>query len=393
MTRAHALRCLNLAHFLDHFFLLVFPTAVIALHREWGIGYGEALALGTPSFVAFALGTLPAGWLGDRLGGVLMMRAFFVGIGLASIAVGLAQDPLALAVALGALGLFAAIYHPVAIAMVVGLSERSGRALGVNGVYGNLGVAAAPLATGALAQAFGWRAAFVVPGALTVALGMVYLAWSREHPDALDAGSAEPRAAMAPGDPLRVLLVVAVTSLFGGLIFHGVTVALPKLLEERLALEGTGLLGIGAAASLIFALAAFTQIPAGRLVDRSGAKPVLLLASGLQIPLLLAVGLFPGGLAALAALPLMVAVFGQVPVVSWLVGRHVPPAWRARAYGLQFLLSLGVSAVILPLIAALHAKTGTSGALFALLAGVGLLVFTAAFALPGRRASAPLPAS
>ena len=97
---------LNLAHAYDHFFLLILPTAVFGSRRP-GMSYGEALALGTAAFVMFGLGTLPAGWLGDRGSRTHLMSIFFVGIGLASILVGLAQGPLALILGLGLLGLFA----------------------------------------------------------------------------------------------------------------------------------------------------------------------------------------------------------------------------------------------------------------------------------------------
>ena len=58
---------LNIGHFLDHLFMLVFATvAALALHREWGVSYGELLAYATPGFFAFGLFSLPAGWLADR---------------------------------------------------------------------------------------------------------------------------------------------------------------------------------------------------------------------------------------------------------------------------------------------------------------------------------------
>ena len=60
--------------------------------------------------------------------------------------------------------MFAAIYHPVGIAMLVAVPEKMGRALGWNGLWGNLGLAAAALISGALMDWLGWRAAFFVPG-------------------------------------------------------------------------------------------------------------------------------------------------------------------------------------------------------------------------------------
>src|ERR687897_206575 len=165
---------LNLAHAYDHFFLLILPTAVLALAPAWGMSYGEALALGTAAFVMFGLGTLPAGWLGDRWSRTHLMSIFFVGIGLASILVGLAHGPLALTLGLGLLGLFASIYHPVGTALVVQNALRTGQSLGVNGVFGNLGVAAAGLVTGLITDFLGWRAAFLLPGVIAVLTGVLF---------------------------------------------------------------------------------------------------------------------------------------------------------------------------------------------------------------------------
>ena len=51
--------------------------------------------------------------------------------------------------------MFAAIYHPVGIAMLVAAPEKMGRALGWNGLWGNLGLAAAALIAGALMDLLG----------------------------------------------------------------------------------------------------------------------------------------------------------------------------------------------------------------------------------------------
>ncbi|MCT8971958.1 MFS transporter [Microbaculum marinisediminis] len=391
------LRFVNIAHFLDHYFLLIFPTAVLAIHPTWDMSYGEALALGTPGFIAFALCTPLAGWLGDRYGDKPLMAAFFLGLGLSSIATGLAAGPITLALGLTGIGAFASIYHPVGTAMIVRLAARTGRALGVNGVYGNLGVAAAAGATGLLAGYLGWRAAFIVPGALTVTLGIAF-AWLPAV--VLDAdGAGGPKSVEATnGDRLRVLAVVFVASLFGGIAFNGVTVALPKIFEERLSggLDGaSGVAAIGAYASLVFALAAFTQLPVGRLLDRIGAKPIMFSLTGLQAVLFFVLAQVDGALAVLVSVPLMLAVFGEIPVGAWLIGHYVAPAWRSRVYSIQFLLTLGVSSGIVPMIAVLHERTGSSTALLMLLGGAMAVVFAMALLLPGgMRAprAAPQPA-
>src|SRR5215510_6742878 len=181
---------LNVAHFLTHYFLLIFPTAVLAIHREWGAPYGETLSLGTASFVALALGTLPAGWLGDRWRRSHLMVIFFLGLGGASIVAGFATGAPMLALGLALVGLFAAIYHPVAIAAVVQLAAGSGRAIAVNGVWGNMGFAGAAVATGALTEAFGWRTAFILPGVITVAIGIAAVFFMGRSVDVVRAGKA-----------------------------------------------------------------------------------------------------------------------------------------------------------------------------------------------------------
>src|SRR4030095_15723098 len=177
MARRLPLLFLNVAHFCTHYFLLVFPTAVLAIHREWGMPYGEALALGTATSVAVALGTLPAGWLGDRWRRSHLIAIFFIGRGLSSILAGLSEGPVLLTAGLALMGLFAAIYHPVAIAAVVQLAEGRGWAPAVNGVFGNLGFAGAAVATGLLTEEFGWRAAFIVPGIVAILLGLAAIVW------------------------------------------------------------------------------------------------------------------------------------------------------------------------------------------------------------------------
>ena len=383
---------LNLAHAYDHFFLLIFPTAVLALAPAWGMSYGEALAFGTAAFVTFGLGTLPAGWLGDRWSRAGLMSVFFVGLGGAAILTGLAQGPVSLTTGLGLLGLFASIYHPVGTALVVQNAGQAGRALGVNGVFGNLGVAAAGLVTGAIAAWLGWRAAFILPGVLAVLTGLVFA--RHVAPAMAEAGAARPKAKpkieLDANAQLRMFVVIGVASLFGGIVFHGTTVALPKIFEVRLAAVVDDLAGIGVLVALVFALAALAQIVVGHLLDRLGARPLLPAVALLQALCLFgAIELWGWGML-LIAVPMMLFVFGEIPIAAWLVGRYVAASWQSRVFALQYVLSLGVSAAVVPLIAVLYESTGGFEALFLTMAVAAVVVAAAALLLPRLR---PAPAS
>ena len=172
--RRLAIGFLNWAHALDHFVMLIFPTVVIELEVVYGRSYSDLIALGTASFVAFGLFSLPAGWLADRWSRRDMMVAFYVGCGLSLIGAAFAPSLVALAVALFALGVFAAIYHPVGTAMIIERATVRGRTLAFNGVCGNLGVALAAGTTAVLTAVLSWRGAFLVPGLVCVATGAAY---------------------------------------------------------------------------------------------------------------------------------------------------------------------------------------------------------------------------
>lgn len=384
------LRLLNVGHLYDHWFILIFATAVIAMTGEFGLGYAEMMALSTPGFLALGLFAMPAGWLGDRWSRRGMMAVFFLGLGAASILVGLARTPLELAVALTLLGIFAAIYHPVAIAMVSegGPPSETGRRLGVNGVWGNMGIAGAALVTGAFVDLAGWRSAFILPGLLSVATGLVYLhvtSGERRAGERPAPGRVRAAPRMREGWQ-RALLVVAAATTASAIIFNGVTIAMPMVFQERIAGIVTSATGIGAVASGIYALAAFSQMVVGRAIDRFPVRPLLSFVAAGQILALALAAFATGWLLIGASLVMMVMVFGQVPIASTLIARFTPNEVRARVFGLQFLLTFGIGALAVPLISLLHGRAGFS-AFFLVLAALAAAILAVAQALPDPRPS------
>jgi MFS family permease len=353
-SRPHAL-LLNLAHLLDHFFMLIFPTAVLAISKEWGLSFSQLLPLSLPAVAIFGLGALPAGWLADRWSRRGMMAVFFFGIGAASVMAGLAQNAWQLGAALALIGVFAAIYHPVGIAMLTIGTPRLGWTLGVNGVWGNLGLGIAALVTGLIVQFFDWRVAFIVPGVASIGLGFAYLAASR---GATNAASAKKGASVKIPPELmkRLVIVFLVAVVCNGLLFHATTVSMPKLFDERLrgVLDGdAGLGAIGAIIAVVYLIAAMAQLLVGSLIDRISLRTALLGVVALQAPLfLLAMSGSGWGLVA-AAIGIMFFVFGQIPINDAMVARYTSDRWRARAYGLRYVASFLGSAGAVMLVSTL----------------------------------------
>jgi len=396
---------INAAHYFTHYCLLVLPTAVLAMARPggpFGDSYGPILALATGMFVLYGLLSLPQGWLAQRVGRKALMVAFFLGTGLSMAATGLADTPVALAIALAATGAFAAIYHPIGTAMLVeAAGDKPGRAIGLNGVFGNFGVASAPVVTAFLAQAAGWPAAFLVPGLLCAVLGLVYL---REP--AFDtsraAGQTRPFPEIPPALVRRAVAVLMLIAVVSGLVFNAFTILIPKLMEERLASDPTLLPLVGALAFGATLCGAATQFTVGRLLDRVTLKRVFLPLALVLAPSLALLSFVQGwGVLLLSALA-AATIFGQVTVNETMVARYISPKLRTKLYSVRFFVGFLGAAAAAPLVGYLHETTGSLAVCLMVLAGFALVTLGCALAFPDRkeelqpelwgRAPAPAPA-
>lgn len=377
---------INAAHTLTHFSLLVLPTAVLAMARPggaFGAAYGPILALATGMFVFYGLFSLPQGWIAERIGRKALMTAFFLGTGGAMIACGFAPGPTMLAVALAAVGLFAAIYHPIGTAMLVeAAGAKPGRAIGVNGVFGNIGVALAPVVTAFLANQLGWQAAFIAPGLLCVGLGLV---WMREpwH-DAAAARGHRPFPPVPRHLVRRAVIVLLLIAAVSGLVFNAFTLLLPKLMQERLGGDARFLPLVGVAAFLATLCGALTQFTVGRMIDRTTLKRVFLPVSIILCPSLAALSYARGWLVLPLAGLVAASVFGQVTVNETMAARYISPAMRARIYSVRFFVGFLGAAAAAPVVATLHERTGSLTLVTLVLAAFAVVTLGCALFFPDR---------
>jgi MFS family permease len=376
---------LNLGHLLDHLAMLVFPTAVLALGAQWNRPYSELLPLALGGFIAFGAFAIPAGWLADHWSRYRVLAIFFFGIGAALFLTGFSREPWHMAVGLTLVGAFAAIYHPVGIAMLVAAPERMGRVLGWNGLWGNLGLAFAALLTGALVDLAGWRAAFFVPGLICVAAGGGFLALVKD-PGRVKKTSKSIGLHVDGRTMARIFTVLLVATAFGGIIFNSTTVSMPKVFDERLrALTQTNF-GVGALVAAVYTVAAFAQVAMGALIDRFELRRLMIGVALAQIPLLALAANLEGWAMLGAAVLMMLAVFGQIPLNDAIVGRYCADEYRARVLAVRYVVSLGVAAVAVPLIAVLHATKGGFANVFSVLALLAAGMLTASLFFPTRDA-------
>lgn len=379
---------INAAHVFTHYSLLILATAVLGMVQqspaEFGTAYGPILALGTGMFVLYGLGSLPMGWLADRFGRKGMMAAFFLGTGAFMVVAGFASSPLLLGVALALMGAFAAIYHPIGTAMLVeAAGARVGRAVGINGVFGNLGVATAPVLTAFLAAKAGWQWAFVLPGVLCLGVGLLYL---REpaFDTAKAAGPQKPFPAIPPAVVRRAVIVLLSIAAVSGLVFNAFTLLVPKLMEERLASSPDLLPVVGLLAFAATLCGGLTQFTVGHLIDRHTLKVVFMPLALVLAPCLALLAFAEGWVVLPLAAVVAAAVFGQVTVNETMTARYVAPALRAKLYSVRFTIGFLGAAAASPLIGFLHKETGSLSAGMLVLAAFAVVILLCALLFPNR---------
>ncbi len=384
MKRNYLVPFINLGHLLDHLVMLVFPTVVLALAREWDKPYAELLPLALGGFIAFGAFAVPAGWLADHWSRYKMMAVFFFGIGGALFLTGFASTPWQIAAGLTLTGVFAAIYHPVGIAMLVASPKNLGMALGWNGLWGNLGLAFAAIVSGALMDLWGWRSAFFVPGLAAIAVGAAFLLLVPD-PGPVAKKSKTIGLHLDTRTMAQIFIILLVATACGGVIFNSTTVAMPKIFDERLrALTQTNV-GIGALVAFVYSVAAFAQVLMGTLMSRFEMKHLMIAVGLVQIPLLAAATSLDGWPMLAVALLMMMAIFGQIPLNDGIVAKYVADEYRARVLSVRYVVSLGVAALAVPMIAVLHRTEGGFRNVFMVLAVLACAIFISALFFPSRR--------
>jgi len=385
---------LNFAHALDHYVMLIFPTVVIGLAVIYQRSYADLLFLATASFFAFGIFSLPAGWLADHWSRRNMMAVFWFGCGSSLAAGGMAPNVYVLAAALAVLGMFASIYHPVGMAMLIEASKARGRTLAFNGVCGNLGAALAAGITALIASYFGWRAAFFVPAALCLITGAFYLALMPDDRHQTAKRESAPQA--RPGRVAAVLMfgLFIVIALCAGLVFNVISVALPKIVDERI--NNVSLVVVGGLTTTVFIAGAMAQLAIGRLVERFAPHMLLMAITAILFAGVIWSAYASGPLLMAALMVAMIGIYGQVTVNDVVIARYTADAWRGRVYAVRYFLVFISSGAAVAIIAFLHSRGGFDLVLL-VTAAISLAFFVATLGVAviasgaetGRRAAVP----
>ncbi len=380
LNRATSL-LLNFGHALDHLFLLIFATAVLQMAAAFGVGRWEDLMpYGTGAFLMFGLGSVLAGKLGDQWGRRKMMLVFFFGMGVSALLVSITQTTWQLAAALTLLGTFSSIYHPVGIPMLLQNTTTPGKVIGINGLAGNLGIALAAILTGLLVKYFGWRTAFVVPGVVSLLLGV---AFHRVAP--LETSSPAKRTSKQLDIPPKVLakvfLIMTLAATSASLIFNFTTNGNTQLLQSRIGPLGQDPAVLGLLMGAVYAIASVSQLIVGHLIDRYPLKTIWLSVVFCQIPLFVLAAITEGWAFFAIQVLFMAVVFGAIPFTDAVIVRFIDDRMRSRVSGMRLTISYTASSIAVWLLGPLVKLTGF-GTLLLGMSGIALITFLFVTQLP-----------
>ncbi len=339
-----------------HMFAAFYFVIVLTIEKEWNISYDQLIRLWTLGALLIGLGAIPFGWLSDRWSRSGTMTIMFIGMGFASIICGLSTSIFFLFISLSLLGVFCSIYHPVGIPWVINSANKQGRALGINGIFGGVGIGSGAFVAGTLTEILNWQLAFILPGFISILIGfiLIYLIFIDKisYKNFFITNDKKNHSR----NEMIVIASIMLLSMFAlGLTFHNTQTALPKVFEIRI--ENINSIQIGLMIGIIYFISGATTFLGGLMADRYNLKLIYLTGIFLQFPCYLAIAYISGY--SLVILCILAAIFNAsiLPTENLLLSRFTPQKYHGVVYGIKFILAFGSGPISVFLISEIYSIT------------------------------------
>lgn len=371
----------GLSHAVNHYVMLIFPAVLLLLQREYGLGFAALGLIANLGLFGYGLGALPAGILADRWGGTRLLAVWLVGGSLACALMALSTGPAGLAAGYALLGLFASLHHPAGsgiLALVRHVpGQEMGRAFGLSGLLGNLGLAASPLVSAMVGSAWGWRAALWVGAVPGLLLGPALWCSPLPRPPASGGttGAFHPGSLAGAGRALTLplLLLFALETLMG-FIFQGFSTFFPAHLAERAQIPGLSAAQVtrgGTLASLALLLGGTGHWLAGRLAgSRHRAAGFRTVMAVCMLSLFAMAGVTGPGLV-LVSVAMTLSYFALGTLSNTFIAAETPTHLASTAFGVTFTLAFCVGSLAAGSMGLVAERAGLP-AVFAVLGLVGV---------------------
>ena len=376
-----------LGHLLMHMFAAFYFVIVLAIEDDWKLSYDELLNLWFLGSLLVGLGALPAGWISDRWSRSGMIAIMFIGLGISSLLCGLSGNKVSLFISLSLLGLFCAIYHPAGISWVVNTSKETGKALGFNNIFGGVGIGLGAFFAGVLIEQFNWQAAFMLPGLISLVVGLSLTYHLKSGKISLKNISSE----QFKDNPekkqmlkIAIIMLLSITCL--SFVYQILQTSLPKAIDIRLTDSlDLSTSDIGYIVAAIYIVSGLMNYVGGILTDKYSEKLIYsigIVGQGLLLLLIVSLSNYW-----LIAISLAIVAFNSsiLPAENLLLAKFSPEKYQSLVYGIKFIVSFTVGPIALIMISRSYDLTGEFGVLYLAFGFVMIIMFLIVLTLPVKK--------
>ena len=314
--------------------------------------------------VPFGFGAFLTGILADRLGASRVLTLYLVGTAVVCLSFVFTTTTQIMALQLFALGVFASMYHPAGLSLMTSITTPNdrGRALGIHGVFGSLGLAGAPLLVGLilLNPDATWRNFYMAIGVIAAVLVFVFR-WgvTRFSANAV-ASAAVSTIARSPGDlarlklfspaqlQIRPFIILMTSSACSGIVYGGFLHFLKRYLSDMKSFDFLSTNPDSVAsylASLVLFCGVAGQWVSGRIASPRRLAPMLSLVYLANVPLLFWISVASGTMRLIPCCLLGFVHFMNQPVFNSLLPDYVPAKTRSTWFGFSQMMTFGVGAL------------------------------------------------
>jgi len=333
------------SHSLVHLFEGVLPPLIPLMITQFNTDYFHLGLVVTVFSYAFGLGSLPAGIIADRLGPRRLISIYLFGAGLFAILVWPIQTLWTYGIIMGFIGLCCSTYHPAANTLISLTMTNKGRAFGVHGIAGSLGVATVPLLSAWIGTIYGWRTPHVLYGIIGIFLGVYSLSVAEHHAEPIGESDKKIQFVRLDRKAFITICIFFLSATALGMTYKGIMTFLPTYMGTRVELSFMNLNSVtlgGTITTIALASGALGQYFAGRLVDRYSAEKLYLGAVVIGMICVFIMAVSTNALLVVITVIYAFFYFSTQPIQNLLVSRYLPPHRQGLGYGILFFLTFGV---------------------------------------------------
>ena len=365
----------SFSHFITHGYMTLLPAVLIVITAEHSLSFTEIGLIANIGYFLYGLGAFPAGYLSDKYGSKRMLTIGVCGMAVSSILVGLSPGAAAFAITYALLGIFASIHHPAGLSLIARRVEtKKGKALGIHGVMGNVGLFLTPLVASYGVKYFGtWRAAYIIFGVIGLAFAMIIhlvkiddeadLSWrkllrrpAKEAAVEENVTLLEPAGWTGKSIKSQALIIIPVSllllylgSVLSGFIFRGSLTFFPTLLQSEVYFVNIHDEPVYMAGVITTAVLSLGLIGAwfGGYINDKIKKPEFL---PLYIFIIVAPALYLISTMVDNKLLLISCLFSLVyyawqPAQNFLISKYTRKASHGMGFGINFFLIFGIGSI------------------------------------------------